>query len=753
MAKTSFLVICVLGLLFHGTIQAEEDHSHSDTHAKSESEGEQQEDAHQHDGDHTHMHQHGPSGSNVVGVPQDGVEELLVRAHPYSEIGLTQGLTELSGDDLAIGQGSSLGHTLSEMAGIHNSTYGSGVGQPVIHGLDGPRVQVLTDRLSTMDLGKGFGDHPLLADSLVADRIEVLKGATTLLYGSGSTGGVVNVESGRFPKRMPDLLASRYELRQTDNGEMTTMSFKQQFQASEDLLIHLDAYNRDSSSYDIPGCPTNDALHHDEHEEEELHDEHEEEEEPAEEEENCSVQMNSDMGMGGGSVGFSRFFDKGSIGFAVNMKDGGFGVPIHLGHEEPADGHEDEHEDEHENEAEDEHEDEHGHEGGERIELDLNQVRFDMNAHYSPQFGDGPTYSLRAGFSDYEHQELENDETATEFYNDARDIRLEIALPEKSGIRQLYGFHHDAREFEMHSGDHVVASSSSLAGFALYRFDKDAMQYELGVRLGRIAKEAEESPDRSFNSYSLSTGLLRKLDSHGQVSLNGELTSRAPSIEELYVEGAHLQTGSFELGSSDLDNERMLALSLGYHQHVGKFIPEAIVYARSFQNYIYIAETGEVHDGLPVFAYTQDEVNFIGADLSLHYNTFTENGWDIHAEVTYDMVNIRLVDADDHDRLARHPPNRIKTAFSAYQGPWSYGVSYLHTLEVDDVAHEELPTDAFGNLKAFVQYSHRMTNRNFDVSLSASNLLDEEQRLHVSRIKDRVLQRGRTLELVFRISA
>ena len=130
------------------------------------------------------------------------IEEVIVRAHPLSSksmVGDVLVVSDAHGESRGLPPGN-LGQTVENIPGIRNAPFGQGVGQVMIQGLDGPRVMYLYDRLQTMDAALSSRDHPPMMEPIIADQIEVLKGPSTLLYGSGSSGGVINTESGRIPR-------------------------------------------------------------------------------------------------------------------------------------------------------------------------------------------------------------------------------------------------------------------------------------------------------------------------------------------------------------------------------------------------------------------------------------------------------------------------------------------------------------------------------------------------------------------------
>ncbi|PYP60891.1 MAG: hypothetical protein DMD26_18850 [Gemmatimonadetes bacterium] len=96
----------------------------------------------------------------------------------------------------------SLAHALDKLAGVRTLSTGEQVGKPIIRGLTGPRVLVLDNSLRLEDYSWSDEDGPSV-DARVADRIEVIRGPASVLYGSDAVGGVINV----VPEELPDARA------------------------------------------------------------------------------------------------------------------------------------------------------------------------------------------------------------------------------------------------------------------------------------------------------------------------------------------------------------------------------------------------------------------------------------------------------------------------------------------------------------------------------------------------------------------
>jgi len=139
-----------------------------------------------------------PTYAGVDSASHSALEEITVVAHPLAENGTAQSLTVLSGEELAREVQSSLGETLSGEAGIQSASFGTAVGRPIIHGLGGARVKTTADRIDTLDVSVTSGDHAVGVEPFIADQVTVLRGSSTLLYGSGAIGGVVDVSTSRI---------------------------------------------------------------------------------------------------------------------------------------------------------------------------------------------------------------------------------------------------------------------------------------------------------------------------------------------------------------------------------------------------------------------------------------------------------------------------------------------------------------------------------------------------------------------------
>ena len=706
------------------------------------------------------------------------VEVIEVHAHPLSGEGLADITTIVEGEELRRKAEPSIGATLDGEPGIHTSSFGQASARPVVHGLAGARVRVMEDRIDTMDASVTSQDHPVTVEPFIADRVEVLKGPGTLLYGSGAVGGVVDVHTGRIPHTVPERIQGRAELRAGDNGERRTGAVRLDG-GGGGFAWHLDAYTRDAGEYDIPGYAESARLRaleeHDEHEhedhegedhdedaeehhedEEEHHDEHEEEEEA------YGHVPGSQLEMSGGALGASFIGARGFAGIAISTNRALFGLPghshAHHGHGEDHEGEdehhddEDEHaEDEDEHEHEDEHEDEH-HEGEQgNPTLDLEQTRIDVEVGLSNPFAGFSALNFRMGRNDYQHVELEpNGEVGTSFKNDAYEGRLEL-VDDDMGAGSVFGLQFSGRDYSIVGEEAFVppTQSDSFAAFWVGQFALEGLDMDAGIRLGRVTHDSLVHSSEDFTPWSASVGVFIPTESEWQLGFRADIASRAPVIEELFSNGPHLATQSFEVGDPGLGAERATNLSATLSRSTGQFSVHATAYRNGFANFIYQHWTGEEEDELPVAAYAQDDASFVGLDLAVEYKWLEFANGEVSLTLMYDLVDAEL-DTSGNGNMPRLPPSRIGLGIDGNWGDLTASLKYRRMGDSDDVAVNELPTDGWTDLSAYIGY-RLPAAQGLEVFLQGRNLTDEEQREHASAIKDLAPLPGRTLEAGVRI--
>src|SRR5688572_27263792 len=160
----------------------------------------------------------------------------------------------LEGEALFERTRATLGDTLGGLPGVHADTFGGGSARPVIRGQTAPRVSVLSDSSGLLDASDISPDHAVTAEPLLVERIEVLRGPATLLYGSGAIGGVVNLLDGKVPTAMPDHgLEGRVAMRGGSAARERALAAGVTARATSNLALRLEGTARRSEDYRARG--------------------------------------------------------------------------------------------------------------------------------------------------------------------------------------------------------------------------------------------------------------------------------------------------------------------------------------------------------------------------------------------------------------------------------------------------------------------------------------------------------------------
>jgi iron complex outermembrane recepter protein len=355
------------------------------------------------------------AAANAAADPQvhRELQEIVVTATPIvlDRLSTAKPTTVLTGDALLIALAPTIGETVSGEPGIRSTFYGPAASRPVIRGLGGDRVQVLTDGLATLDVSGLSEDHAVAIDPALADQVEIIRGPATLVYGSGAAGGLVNVVTNRLHEDVPVAPEGLLEVRgDTALGERAVAG---RLDAGVGrVALHLDGVWRETDDYEIPGYAESARLRA---------------EEIAEGEEPGEMRGkvdNSDSRTTAGGAGASYVGEGWMVGLAYSRYDSRYGIPGGHGH-----GHEEG--EEHEREEEEEEGD---------LTIDMKQDRLDLAARFDLAALGGSVLRLRGAANDYEHAELEpNGEIGTLYQVDGRELRAALDHGRRDGLHGTFG--------------------------------------------------------------------------------------------------------------------------------------------------------------------------------------------------------------------------------------------------------------------------------------------------------------------------
>ncbi|WP_374473048.1 TonB-dependent receptor [Phenylobacterium sp.] len=654
----------------------------------------------------------------AAAAPEKDLSEVVVTAAPYPvSIGsATTSVNILKREALDTAPVGGLGDVLTGVPGVRSTFFGPGASRPVIRGLSGPRVLVLSNGLGQVDASALSPDHAVATDPQEAERIEVLRGPSALAYGGSAIGGIVNVIDDRIARDPVDgvegrVLASGSTV---DDGRMVSGSIKA---GAGPFVLSLDGVRRETDDYEVPTFPESRRQ---------LEADGEEWPGPVDSAvENTSTELSSY------GAGLSYVGERGYIGLSVKRTETTYGVP---GHEH-----------EHEHEGEDGEGDE-GHAGEEAgVAIDLEQTRYDLRGEYDLNLGPFEKVRFAGGYADYTHVELEDGAPATRFFSEGWEARVELVQPNRDGWQGAVGFQALSRDFDAVGEEALVPATTTeeWGAFLLQRYDRDGWGVEGGLRVDH-RKLDSLAGERDFTNVSGSLGAFVRPADGWFLSLSGSRTSRAPAQEELFANGPHPATRGFERGDAALDQEVSWSLDGTIHYDSDRWTADLHLFAVRYDGFIDLRPTGEEDEEshLPIFAYQQTDADFHGFEAELSYRLWEEGARSFRLEGAADYVR----GDTDLGPPARIPPWSASLR-GVFEGGWWTGLLEVRRVgEQDRTAEFELPTDGYTLVNA--QMTVRpLKDPDFKVFLDARNLTDEEAREHASFLKDIAPLPGRNFRL------
>lgn len=668
---------------------------------------------------------------------QLGTEIIVTAPYQRDRFLLSTAAGVLEGEALSRETRPTLGETLARQPGVSSSFFGPNASRPILRGFDAERVRILTDGIGSFDVSNMSADHAVAINPLTADRVEVVRGPATLLFGSSAIGGVVNVTDRRIAREIPE------EWAHIDaTGTLGTAADERGGAATLDvplgrsgLVAHADGSYLKTGDYRTGGFIFSRELREEAAEAGG---------EVAEEAPARGRVGNSDVRTWEAAGGLSWIGDGGSLGFSVSRLESNYGVPASL----DVHGHEEEH-------GEGEEHEEHSHDG---IRLDMRQTRVDARAEV-PMSGAFERLQFRFGFAGYRHDELEPPEEdgtrgiGTSFFNDALEARLELVQAQRGAWRGAVGAQYLTRRFEAVGEEAYIPLNltEQFGLFTLQSFDLGLMRAEVGGRFERTeVGSTAVGIERRFNAVSGSAGVSVGLGGGFRLAGSVSYTERAPAAEEMFANGPHAATGSFEAGDPSLRKERAVGVEALLRGRGAGWRLEVSGFYTRFRNFIFLSPNGEEDEGLPVFEYLQAGARYWGAEAEAAV-TLAEFG-DTRVEATglADFVRADLLGG--RGPVPRIPPLRFLGGVEASGGRVGGRVEVEHVTRQDRVAAFETETPGFTLVNASLSFRPFGPDNSTAIIASVNNIFDVEARRHSSFLKSYAPLPGRDARLAVRLS-
>lgn len=684
----------------------------------------------------------------------DASAEIVVTASFIDELDLLAGTSTLSGTELDQSIRAQIGDVLTALPGVSATSFTPGASRPVLRGMQGERVRVLTDGIGAIDASNTSADHAVTIDPITAYRIEVLRGPAALLFGSQAIGGAVNVFDRRIPREVPeeavhiDAVASYGSA-----ADERSIAGGIDLPVTSNLVIHVDGSFRESDDLDIAGYTLSPELRAEQLAiaAEETEEGHLEEAEEALEYANLRGTVpNSATETQTIGVGIAYIEEWGNIGASVSYFDSNYGIPARPGAEHA---HEEDHDDDHDDDHDEDHEEE-GHEHGDvPVTIDLEQVRVDLRGAINVPSGFFENIRLRLGYSDYTHTEFEGDEVGTVFYVEGFEGRLELVQRAQGSWRGVVGGQLYVRDFDAIGAEAFVPrNSTEQAGlFTLQEFDLGAAHVEVAGRYEHTSVDTGPlGIDRSFDAFSGAVGVNFEIAPDIKIGGNVSRAERAPSAEELFSNGPHIATQAFEIGNPNFDTETSIGLEAYVRGNAGAVNFSLTGYASWFNNFIYDADTGLEEDELPVFQYFQRDARYVGIEAEISARIAEVGAFRINTDFVGDYVRASI--SDGGGPLPRIPPLRLLGGLEAQSDMFDARAEVEWTAKQDRTASFETPTDSFTLVNASIAWRPWGRGNGTSFFASANNIFDVNARRHASFTKDFVPLSGRDFRVGARLS-
>ena len=586
------------------------------------------------------------------------LKEVIVTGNPLRSTELAAPVSVLSGDELVLRRAGSLGETLNGLPGVSSSYFGPNANRPVIRGLDGDRVRVLSNAGASLDASSLSFDHAVPIDPLVVERIEVLRGPGALLYGGSAVGGVVNALDNRIPKEALTGVSGAAEVRfggaESERGGAALVEA-----GNGRFAIHADVFGRETSDLKVPryrpleGGVALDATER---------------------------VRNSAARTRGGALGGSLTFERGYLGLSVDTYDSRYGVVA-----EP--------------------------------DVLIRMKRDHVGVAGELRDIDGPIRTLRVQLNDtrYKHEEVEGSGAiGTTFKTSGTEARVELEHAPIGPLRGLVGV--QAEDFDFSAlGEEAFVPTTRTRRQAL--FVTEEMAWPLGtlsaglrVERAKVSSEGDADPStpkfgaaaqRSFSLRSASLSNVYKISPSWNLTGTLSASERAPTSFELFANGLHAATGAFERGDQSLQTERGNNVDLAVEWKSGTDRLRIGVFSARFSRFIALEATGADipltdEDGnvstYPEYAFRSVPARLRGFEIDGRHR-LRDGAWTLDLSGKLDLT--RASNSSTGEPLPRVAPMRLALGLDAGFGPWSARIELDHAARQNRVPANDTATASY----------------------------------------------------------
>ena len=666
-----------------------------------------------------------PTPGSAERAPPDTDQAIVVTGVRRRAEDVLGGVSVLDKAELNRELRTSIGETLANVPGVSATSFGPTASAPVIRGLSGDRIRVLTDGIGTLDLSGSGPDHAISINPITAERIEVLRGPAALLFGSSAIGGVVNVIDGRIPRRLPERAVGLDAFVQYGSAaDERSANAAINVPIGEHLVLHADGNYSKTNDLEIGGYVLSKPLR-------------------AQALASADPDVRALAELRGELPNSASKNKEGAIGFAY--VDGGlnagvtetrheqtYQVPIRYSLDPDVE--------------------------AEGPTIDLKQTRYDARVEV-PTGGFFSQVRVRAGYSDYRHAEIEDTgEIGSRFFSTGGEGRLELVQREKSGWGGSSGAQYLERNVKIRGEEKFLpdARQKQAGLFTLQTYVSGPLRVEGGARVefSKLSAQADEqlgtaARSRDFTTVSGSLGGQYEFSPGWRAGLSVSHSERAPSVDELFANGPHGGSQSFEVGNPTLKPERSNSVEFSVHRTTGPVHLTANAFYSRFSSFIFQAPTGEIEDDLPLLEFRQGKADYYGFEVQGDAKLGSALGIDWATEFQADYVRATVRNFGPAPLI---PPLRVQAALTGSRGQVDGRLELEHAFDHDRTAPNETDTPGYTLVNAALDWHPLEANPELTLSLVGNNLFDVDARRSTSLLKDYAPLAGRDIRVSARLS-
>ena len=628
-------------------------------------------------------------------------DEINVEAH--SDLDPTSSLSSfsMSGKKIQENMKGSIAQTLQNEMSVAIRSMGQGTTRPILRGYSGDRFLITENGFEVGDLSQTSVDHALSMDLGGVEEIEIIRGPRALLYGSNTISGVIDVEKNTIPEEQYNHLHT-YFISGYDSGNKGLFNNISLVAPMNKNNIRVSLQNRKTGDQITP----------------------------------LGGLKNTSMNNTEGFLGVTRFFDGKTANASIEHVEMDYGIP---GSPE-------------------------GHIEG--VDLKMNKTTQKFNYHQDIDFKGFETFNLDQKYINYSHSEFESKQNFAAVVLSQDVFLLQSKI---TGLKRELGAAFQYRMFK--AGGFYWSPNTSESNLSFFGFNEKEIfgltsqisfrgEYSLidpkqNLKYSNINSENVEN--KNFGFLSLSGALIKTWD-HWQFSTTIMRTGRTPGIEDLFSDGPHLGSYSYEIGNPTLGLEKTLGLesSVQYQKERFSFLlngffnqsPNFHQYMKMGDGYVPGSDWIEWGSGSTGWLYKYQmrgiETEISGGELQLGYKGRA-------IDVTTEFSVVRGKDKTNNEYVGYMPADKINLLVSTKSDKdLSASIRFTRVLDQNRLSEFETMTPGYSLVDIFGSYSFGSNSGSHRIVFQLNNLLDETYYNHLSKIKSITPETGRSMGVQYR---